>query len=188
MSTIPAIPDSESIFGITPSAPRVDKGDPTASNPQPGKEQEALDANGMTKKDRDNVMAVRRQYLEQWSMPRRILVRNIQRKMEYLKGNQYYVVGPDGFTFVDPFASTDAGSQQDDVNDYYRYVTNIIQWFERILVATLSASIPATRFQPTNVNSDLGNRVAQNSSRANAYIERLNDEKALLEQKISYLD
>jgi hypothetical protein len=191
MSTSAAIPDSQSIFGLTSDPPRVTKGDPTASNPQSGKAEEALDANGLTKHDRDNLMTVRRVYLERWSMPRRILVRNILRKMEYLKGNQYYVVGPDGFTFIDPFASTDAaniGTQQNENgNDYYRYVTNIIQWFERILVATLSASIPATRFQPTNAQSDLGNRVAQNASRANAYIERLNDEKGLLEQKISYL-
>lgn len=192
MSTFPAIPDSQSIFGIETDAPpqRIDTGDPTASNPQKGKPEDALDANGLTKLDRDNLMSIRRIYLERWSMPRRILVRNILRKMEYFKGNQYYVVGPDGFTFQDPFAndSGGAGAQQgNDDQDYYRYVTNIIQWFERILVSTLSASIPATRFQPSNAQSDLGNRVAQNASRANAYIERLNDEKGLLEQKISYL-
>ncbi len=192
MATVPSIPESQSIFGITSDPPdqRV-KGDPTASNPQTGKPEDALDANGMNQRDRDNVMTVRRMYMERWSMPRRILVRNILRKMEYLKGNQYYVVGPDGFTFQDPFAEGDvagSGSQQGkDSDDYYRYVTNIIQWFERVLVSSLSASIPSIRFQPANAQSDLGNRVAQNASRANAYIERLNDEKGLLEQKISYL-
>lgn len=191
MATSPQIPDSQSIFGLTsdpPATPRVDKGDPTASNPQTGKPEDALDANGMTKKDRDNVMLIRRMYLEDWSQPFRILTRNILKKMEYLKGNQYYVVGPDGFTFQDPFAESDTGSQQGkDDNDYYKYVTNIIQWFERILVSSLSSTIPATRFQPTNAQSDIGNRVAQDASHANAYIERLNDEKALLQQKISYL-
>lgn len=192
MSSATSIPDSQSIFGLVsdPPAQRV-QADPTASNPQTGKPEDALDANGLKKRDRDNLMDIRRLYLERWSMPRRILVRNILRKMEYFKGNQYYVVGPDGFTFQDPFAESDlgaTGSQQGkDGDDYYRYVTNIIQWFERVLVSSLSASIPSIRFQPSNAQSDLGNRVAQNASRANAYIERLNDEKALLEQKISYL-
>lgn len=174
--------------GQQPPAPKQQM-DPTPSNPsQATGEQEKPDANGLLKKDRDNLMYIRRTYKERWSSQRRAIVRGILKRMEYVKGNQFYSVSPDGVTFQNPFDQSGDGTQQsNDADSIYSYVTNIIQWFERVLVSTLSASVPATRFQPSNAQSDLGNRVAQQASRANAYIERLNDEKALTEQKVSYL-
>jgi hypothetical protein len=178
-------------MGQAPGAPNSAQSpqtpDPTASNPQTQTPDQKLDQYGMTKRDRDNLLWLRRTYKEQRSQPRRIWVRDRLRIMEYLKGNQYYVIGPDGFSFQDPFATQGQGTQQGNDQDIYHYVTNIIQWFERVIVSTLGATVPSMRYQPANAQSDLGNRVAQESSRANAYIERLNDEKALLAQKISYL-
>ncbi len=105
-----------------------------------------------------------------------------------MKGNQYYVCGPDGFSFQDPFSTDVESSEQGkDANDFYKYVTNIIQWFERGIVSTIAGEVTAIRFQPANASSDKGNRIAQEASRANAYLERLNDETALQQQKASYL-
>jgi hypothetical protein len=140
-----------------------------------------------SKKTDDNLMLCRRHYKDKYSMQRRARIRKVSRMMEYLKGNQYYVVGPDGFSFQDPFSSdTSQGNEQGrDANDYYKYVTNIIQWFERGIVSTIAGEVTAIRFQPANASSDKGNRIAQEASRANAYMERLNDETALQQQKAS---
>lgn len=192
MATAPSnISTAEGLYGITPDQNSAkQKADPTPSNPQSGKTPEdAVDKFGLTKLDRDNLISIRRRYKEDWSMVRRIYVRNILRRMEYLKGNQYYVVGPDGFTFQDPFQTSQGGQgteQGQDSQEVYKYVTNIIQWFERVLVKTIGIT-PNIRFQPSNAASDLGNKVAQHASRANAYIERTNDEPVLTKQKVSYL-
>jgi hypothetical protein len=189
MATTPSLSTAEGLYGIYPqdSAP-PQKADPTPSNPQKGKPEDIEDTNGLNKKDRENLMTIRRLYKEQWTMVRRVYLRNMLRKMEYLKGNQYYVVGPDGFTFQDPFQSQagSQGSEQGKDQDVYKYVTNIIQWFERVLVKTIGVT-PNIRFQPANAASDIGNRVAQHASRANAYVERMNDEPVLTKQKVSYL-
>ena len=176
---------------IPQAPPARSQDEPTPSDPYQGQDPKTqTDDNGLTQKDRDNLLWIRRYYKDRYSMQRRARIRKVSRMLEYLKGNQYYVVGPDGFSFQDPFASQDgsAGNEQGlDAQDYYKYVTNIIQWFERGIVSTIAGQVTAIRFQPANASSDKGNRIAQQASRANAYLERLNDEQALQQQKVSYL-
>src|SRR5438270_4569120 len=118
-------------MGQAPGAPNPAQSpqtpDPTASNPQTQTPDQKLDQYGLTKRDRDNLLWLRRTYKEQRSQPRRIWIRDRLRIMEYLKGNQYYVIGPDGFSFQDPFATQGQGTQQGNDQDIYHYVTNIIQ-------------------------------------------------------------
>lgn len=173
-------------------APPPAQDEPTPSDPFQGQKKDdpktTPDANGLNEHDRENLMFVRRHYKEKYSLQRRARIRKVSRMMEYLKGNQYYVVGPDGFSFVDPFSTpggdTEQGTSSD---DYYKYVTNIIQWFERGIVSTIAGQVTSIRFQPANASSDKGNRIAQEASHANAYLERMNDEGALQQQKASYL-
>lgn len=171
--------------------PGEQNAEPTPSNPKTQDPEKQADENGLTKKDRDNLLFIRRSYKQKWELLRRSRIRKVLRAMEYLKGNQYYVIGPDGYTFQDPFVMSEGNYENSEqgrnAEDYYRYVTNIIQWFERGLVATLAGQVTTIRFQPANAASDKGNRVAEEASRANAYIERLNDERSLQEQKASYL-
>lgn len=186
MSTQPAIDQSGM---MPPQPPTRSQDEPTASDPYQGKDpKNQPDEQGLTQSDRDNLMLVRRHYKDKYSLQRRARIRKVSRMFEYLKGNQYYVVGPDGFSFQDPFSSDDSGNEQGrDSDDYYKYVTNIIQWFERGIVSTIAGEVTAIRFQPANASSDKGNRIAQEASRAHAYLERLNDEVALQQQKASYL-
>jgi hypothetical protein len=166
-----------------------DTAETSVGNPKLGEPEKRLDAQGIDQQMRTDLVSVRRQHKMRWSTQRRAIVREILRMVEYLKGNQYYNFDSLGFNFYDPFnQGGTAGSQQgqDDVN-VYRRVTNIIQWAERVLVSSLTAELPITRFWPGNASSDLDNKTAQDGSRANALIERQNNVRSMVQQAVSYL-
>lgn len=56
-----------------------------------------------------------------------------------------------------------------------------------MFVATLGSTLPVTRFSPQDADNDLDNKTAENASRANAQIERWNNAKRLLKQRLCYL-
>lgn len=165
--------------------------EPTPDNPAKGTAEQRLDANGLSEDDRKNLMFVKRHYTEMWSLPRRITVRNTLRRLEYVKGNQYISFDPYSFNFYDPLDASASNGMMGDAElggeDIYSYVTNVVQWLLRVFVATLGSTMPATRFSPADATSDLGNRIAENASRANALIERWNNAKRMLKQRLLYL-
>lgn len=163
----------------------------TPDNPILGTPEENAQKAGLSAKGKENLLKIRQKYIEMWSLPRRVAVRNILRKFEYVKGNQYISFDPYNFAFYDPFDTSTSGSQQgnDDGSpgDIYCYVTNVVQWLLRVFVASLGGTLPATRFSPSDSTSDLDNRTAENASRANALVERWNNAKKMLKQRLCYL-
>lgn len=166
--------------------------EPTPDNPVQGSAEQRKQQAGITEADEKLFLEVKRHYTEMWSLPRRINVRNTLERLEYVKGNQYISFDPYSFSFYDPFegggdASVLGFNDQMAGDDVYSYVNNIIQWLLRVFVATLGSVMPATRFSPSDASSDLDNRTADNASKANALIERQNNAKRMLKQRLCYL-
>lgn len=163
----------------------------TPDNPSKGTAEDRQKALQLTDDDKKNIMLIVSHYEELWSLPRRVVVRNTLRRYEYVKGNQYISFDPYNFSFFDPFDASVTGSQQgqDDAQagSVYAYVTNVVQWLLRVFVASLGGTMPATRFSPADSASDLDNRTAENASRANALVERWNNAKKMLKQRLAYL-
>lgn len=163
----------------------------TPDNPIEGTAEQRQQAAGLSDNAKANLLSIRQKYVEMWSLPRRIVTRNLLRKFEYVKGNQYISFDPYNFAFYDPFDTSVEGSQQgnDEANpgNIYCYVTNVIQWLLRVFIASLGSTMPATRFSPSDSTSDLDNRTAENASRANALVERWNNAKKMLKQRLCYL-
>lgn len=193
MATTPQIPQAATGQAQPRSLQGATSGtEPTPDNPVQGKTEQRLDKFGLTEEDKKNLLFIKRHYTEMWSLPRRITVRNTLRRLEYVKGNQYISFDPYSFNFYDPIDSSSNGNSllgNDELagDDIYAYVSNVVQWLLRVFVATLGSTMPATRFSPADATSDLDNRTAEQASKANALIERWNNAKRMLKQRLMYL-
>jgi hypothetical protein len=140
---------------------------------------------GLSDDDEKNLLSIKKQYLQQWSPILRANKRKTLKRLEYFKGNQYISFDPYNFKYFDPFDAGAMGTQQGrDDDNLYKYIHNICQWLARVFIATLSPSIPKTRFWPGNADRQQDLRTAEMGSKANAVIERQNNTRSLLKQEL----
>ena len=88
------------------------------AKPQQETREQRLMRLGVDKDTESLLLEVRRRHLRRWSMQYRTIVREILRKIEYLKGNQYYNFDHFAFNWYDPSQDVTEGSEQDNDDTY----------------------------------------------------------------------
>lgn len=168
---------------VTPGQDRT-QDDPSKKTPE-----QAQQAANLTEEDKKNLIKVMNHFAMRWSYNHRGNIKRTSRVFEYLRDRQYIYWDSFAGRYVDPFEETSSlGSQQgnDDVWGY-KYVNNVLQFLERVISNTLSPQLPETRFQPSDAEEDSDVQAAEEASKAQAFLERQNNARRLLRQRLLYL-
>ena len=189
-------------MGLTPqanglfSSPQIDKTqyssdtEPSRAKPAQGQRKERLADKGLDENVCRNLLMIRRELNESWSIQRRLKIRDTLKAIEYSKDNQFVILDPYTNSYYNPFASSSFVGGLADANNaanlanLYQYSHNYIQFLEGVYVSVLKASIPRVEWWPDNAEDDLDNRAAQTRSRASRMIGRQNNESQMLEQQL----
>jgi hypothetical protein len=113
---------------------------------------------------------------------RRLEVRDTWKSRYFWRGNQHLLPGPKG-TWLTANMVQMGGQSYNDHSDE----TNIYLAFGDILVAALTASLPAVRFEPEDPTNASDISASENSEKAKLLIERNNDMLTILADVDRYL-
>lgn len=161
-------------------------GDRTADAPNTNTPDENKKAAGLTPQAEKNLMAVMKTFSQKYSYNHRGNILRVSKVFEYIRDRQYVYWDNFSGRYIDPF--DEQNSQQGKGDDLgYRYVNNVIQWLLKVFQATLSPSIPKTRFWPNDAENDQDVLSAEAASKAQSDIERKNNVNSLLLQELMYL-
>lgn len=164
-------------------------GEVSSSTPAPGSIQERLANFGLKKDDEKLLIKVHRDYKEEWAIPRRQLIRETLRHIEYDKSNQYIVW--DAFTTsYQPYSQVAAGitqgTEQSTDSIQYQCEFNVIQWLRRVFCSNIGSSVPDVEWWPGDSESDIDNRAAIARGRAYQKIASDNRVKDFLDQALGH--
>lgn len=188
--TLPLPNDVQSIVQMKPQQLGLDKPVEQYSESQPmlNTPEQELAQRGVTKQMCDDLLDVRRRYLEGDSPKRQAYLRRAMRGFETFKNNPYALWNEgtgsmdtldEIVSFLDPDGSTD--------EDLYQYNDNIYQMLGLTLISALSADVPKCRYQPTDAENEADIRVAEKASTIQAFNERRNNVKGLQKKELLYL-
>lgn len=157
-----------------------------ADNPNLQSPTENLQAAGVSEAQKKLLLEVRRRLTDKNSYIRRSHVRRVSRNFEYFKGNQYIVWDPYQNRFLCPFDDTSNGTNQN-TDDFYHYVNNVIEWAENVFTSSLSSGVPKPIFMPVDADNENDQSASDQASKVVKKISRENKSEGLLRQAYQYL-
>jgi hypothetical protein len=133
-----------------------------------------------------------KQHIDDWTVQRRHVLREMLRAIEYRNGNQHIGWDPLTCTYVGyndivRAQGWQAGTEQGNADYTPQKNVNIIDWLCRVWCSTLGAAIPGVEWWPGVEDSDLDSRASVAKDRAYKKIASDNLDKDFLEQCLEYL-
>jgi hypothetical protein len=156
-----------------------------------GTANEPQNSGQLSEEDQQRCIGVVRQYKDQWSQNRLILMQRCSENMEFFKGNQYISFGPGTAQFSDAFDWVGFGggnghAEDADDTDLYRYCNNFYQMLATGFVAALCPQVPKSKWMPRDADQLADTTTAKAAQTLIDIVEQQNGEASLLKAQLLY--